>query len=468
MSRQNTIDKALDCYDDEKNGYYKRLADLVAVPSESQNPDRVPSLYQYLEEQMVPAFTKLGFETKIYDNPFDSCGPVLLATRIEDESLPTIFAYGHGDVVLGMEGQWEEDRDPWALTFDGDKIYGRGTADNKGQHLAHMVAIESVLETRGKLGINVKFVIETGEENGSRGLREIIHDNRDDFASDAMLASDGPRANIAEPNISLGNRGCMNFGLEANFREGGHHSGNWGGLLRSPAHRLNHAISSIISPKGEILVEGWRPQGIPDSVREAALAGERAAGETGPKIDKDWGEPGLTGSQKVSMWNSFEVLAMQIGNPDRPVNAVPPWARAACQLRHVIETKQEDILPSLRRHLDEHGFTDIEITEPPEANRGYFVPGRTNPDHPWAIWLKTAVEKTSGQNCGIVPCSGGSNITGIIAEELGIPFAWLPMSYLACSQHAPNEHILKSLMREGMGIIAGVYWELGSEEGYRP
>lgn len=468
MSREQAIEKVLACYDDEEQGYYPRLAELIAVPTESQNPDRVPDLYRYLEEQMVPRFKALGFETRIYDNPHEGGGPFLLATRIEDESLPTIFAYGHGDVVLGMEGQWEEDRDPWALTFVGDKVYGRGTADNKGQHLAHMVAMEAILETRGKLGINCKFLIETGEENGSKGLREVLANNRDDFRSDAMLASDGPRANIAEPNISLGNRGCVNFGLEANFRDGGHHSGNWGGLLRSPAHRLNHALASIISPKGEILVEGWRPQGIPDAVREAALAGERAAGETGPQINKDWGEPGLTGSQKVSMWNSFEVLAMQVGNPDGPVNAVPPWARAACQLRHVIETKPEDILPSLRKHLDERGFSDIEITEPPEANRGYFIPGRTDPDHPWALWLKAAVEKSCGQNCGVVPCSGGSNITGIIAEELQIPFAWLPMSYLACSQHAPNEHILKSLMREGMAIVTGVYWELGGEEGYKP
>jgi acetylornithine deacetylase/succinyl-diaminopimelate desuccinylase-like protein len=468
MSIQDAVEKALACYDDEKEGYYPRLAELVAVPSESQNPDRVPALYQYLEEQMVPRFKALGFETKFYDNPYDGCGPVLLATRIEDEKLPTIFGYGHGDVVLGMEGQWDHDRDPWALTFDGEQIYGRGTADNKGQHLAHMIAIEAVLQTRGNLGINSKFVIETGEENGSKGLREILHDNRDDFASDAMFASDGPRANIAEPNISLGNRGCLNFNLEANFREGGHHSGNWGGLLRSPAHRLDHAISSIISRKGEILVEGWRPEGIPASVRDAAFTGERAAGETGPKADADWGEPGLTGGQKVSIWNSFEILAMQIGNPDRPVNAVPPWARAACQLRHVIETKQETILPALRTHLDERGFSDIEITEPPQANRGYFTPGRTNPDHPWAVWLKRTVERVGPGGCNVVPCSGGSNITGIIAEEIGIPFAWLPMSYLACSQHAPNEHILKPLMREGLEIITGVYWELGGAEGYKP
>lgn len=468
MSRAEAIEKAMAAYDDEAAGYYVRLKEMVAVPTESQNPARLDDLYRYLREHIAPAFERLGHTTRIYDNPVKGCGPVLLATRIEDEALPTILGYGHGDVVLGMEGQWQEGRDPWTLDMKGERVYGRGTADNKGQHLAHMMALESVLAARGKLGFNSKFVIEMGEENGSTGFREVIAENREDFQADAFFASDGPRANIAGPNISLGNRGALNFNLVCNFREGGHHSGNWGGLLRSPAVRLSHALATIVSPTGKILVEGWRPEGIPDSVREVAKTVERAAGATGPKTDPDWGEPGLTGGQKVSMWNSFEVLAMQVGNPDKPVNAVPPWARAACQLRHVVETRQEDIKPALRAHLDERGFTDVEIQEPPIANRGYFKPARTNPDHPWAVWLKGAVEKAGEGTCGVIPCSGGSNVTGIIQSELEIPFAWLPMSYLACSQHAPNEHVLKPLMREGLGLITGVYWELGGEEGYRP
>ncbi|GBE43839.1 hypothetical protein BMS3Bbin10_01921 [bacterium BMS3Bbin10] len=470
MSRSEAVRHATGCYDDDgAHGYYSRLAKLVAVRTESQNPERLNEHYSYANDHMTPALERLGYECRIYDNPFEGCGPVFLAQRIEDESLPTLLCYGHGDVVLGMEGQWEEDRDPWSLTFDGDKVYGRGTADNKGQHLAHMVALEAILETRGKLGFNSKIVIEQGEENGSKGLAEVIAENRDDFRADAFFSSDGPRANIAEPNISLGNRGCLNFELVANFREGGHHSGNWGGLLRSPAVRLTHALSSIVSPSGEIRIEAWRPKGIPDSVREALKGAARSPGETGPAIDADWGERGLTGAEKVSLWNSFEVLAMQVGNPDRPVNAVPPWARASCQLRHVVETPQGAILESLRAHLDEQGFSDIQIEEPPESNRGYFTPGRTNPDHPWAHWLKATLERVGDQPCGVVPCSGGSNVTGVIQDELGMPFAWLPMSYLACSQHAPNEHILKPLMREGLELITGVYWEMGTEEGgYRP
>ncbi len=470
MARGEAMERALRRYDDDgPEGYFQQLQKLVAVPTESQNPARFAEYYRYVNDHMTPAFERLGYVTKIYDNPFEGCGPVFLAQRIEDEHLPALLCYGHGDVVLGMEGQWQEGRDPWTLSFEGDKVYGRGTADNKGQHLAHMIALQSVIETRGRLGCNSKVVIELGEENGSKGLREVIAANRDDFQADAFFSSDGPRPDIAKPHISLGNRGCLNFNLVVDLREGGHHSGNWGGLLRSPGVILTNALSTIITPRGRILIDAWRPKGIPDSVRQALIGVDRDAGEGAPAIDDDWGEPGLSRAEKVSIWNSFEVLAMEIGTPDRPVNAVPPRARAWCQLRHVIETRQEEILPALRTHLDEHGFSDVEIEDPPESNRGYFAPGRTNPDHPWAVWLKETVERAGGRPCGVMPCSGGSNVTGIIQSELGMPFSWLPMSYLGCSQHAPNEHILRPLMREGLALVTGVYWEMGNKEtGYRP
>lgn len=172
MTQSEAIASALAYFDDDE-GYFADLARRVAVPTESQNPDRISDCRRYLADEMGPAFEAMGYECRIYDNPFDGCGPVLLATRIEDPALPTVLGYGHGDVVLGQEGQWKDGRDPWTLERDGDRVYGRGTADNKAQHSTHMAALRFVLETRGHLGFNSKFMIETGEENGSKGLMEL-------------------------------------------------------------------------------------------------------------------------------------------------------------------------------------------------------------------------------------------------------------------------------------------------------
>ena len=468
MNRSDAINRALDYFERDEGGYFEALGELCAIPTESQNPTRLPEMRQYLDEALIPRFAALSYSCKVYENPIAGCGPVLLATRMEDASLPTILCYGHGDVVLGMEGRWQNDRDPWKLSFEGDCVYGRGVADNKGQHLVHMAAIAVVLESRGKLGFNHKFLIEMGEENGSKGLKEIVAQNTADFVADAFFASDGPRTELSRPNITLGNRGCCNFNLLVELREGGHQSGNWGGLLANPAIILAHAIASIADEHGKILVEGWRPD-VPQHIRNVLAGVEREAGPGAPTIDDDWGEPGLARMEKLSVFNSFEVLAFTAGTPERPVNAIPPSARATCQLRYVLGTDEDDIVASLRRHLDAHGFEGVRIEPPPASNDGRFYASRTDPRHPWAAWMKAAVERGSNQECGVLPNSGGSNMTHIIQFILDAPITWFPLSYAGCSQHAPDEHILKPLMREGMRRVTGIYWDLGDPAtAYRP
>lgn len=468
MTRTAAIDRALAWFDDGQAGYFPALAELVAIPTESQNPARLPEMRAYLDGPITRRLARLGYAIKVYENPLAGCGPVLLATRIEAAGLATFISYGHGDVVLGMEGRWANDRDPWTLSFEGDRVYGRGVVDNKGQHLVHMAAIEHVLAARGRLGFNHKFLIEMGEENGSKGLAEIVAAHQADFAADGFFASDGPRTELSKPNITLGNRGCCNFTLSVNLREGGHHSGNWGGLLTSPGIVLAHAIASIVDGRGRILVEGWRPQ-IPPHVREVLVGIDREAGPTAPRIDDGWGEPGLSRIEKVTAFNAFEVLAFETGNPARPVNAVPPTARAVCQLRYVDGTDESRIESSLVEHLRAHGFSQVEVGPPPASNNGRFYSSRTDPRHPFAQWIKGAVERNTNQPCGILPNGGGSNMTSIMQYGVGMPCVWLPLSYAGCSQHAPNEHMLTALMREGLRHVAGIYWDLGDpERGWRP
>ncbi len=466
-SKDQALAQAMSYYDDRDNGYFADLARLVSVPTESQHAAGLPHLSDYLANAIGPMFEELGFDCKTYHNPFEDAGPVLLATRVEDPLLPTLLCYGHGDVVMGMEGHWDDGIEPWRLTFEGDRIYGRGTADNKGQHLAQIAAMRSVIATRGRLGFNVKFCIEMGEENGSKGFREIIAQNREDFACDAFFASDGPRSHISKPNLTLGNRGGCHFDLVCDLRDGGHHSGNWGGVLANPGIVLAHALATITSAKGQILVDGWRPP-LPDWVRAALKDVERGSEANAPRIDEDWGEPGLTPAQKICGWNSFEVLAMITGNPEKPVNAIPPRAIARCQLRFVVGTEPDQILPSLRRHLDDHGFANVEIVPQSGTDGVKFRASRADPDHPIVKWMSAALHRITDGNCAVLPNSGGSNVTAIIGDELSVPYIWLPLSYTACSQHAPNEHILAPLMREGLLLLTRIYWDFADPEvGFR-
>src|SRR5207244_22792 len=109
------------------------LADLgrrVAIPTESQNPDRQPELERYLESEMSESLARLGMTSRIFPNPRGKGGPFLVAELIEDPKRPTVLLYGHGDVIRGQDEQWRAGLGPWTVKVEGERIYGRGTADN--------------------------------------------------------------------------------------------------------------------------------------------------------------------------------------------------------------------------------------------------------------------------------------------------------------------------------------------------
>jgi acetylornithine deacetylase/succinyl-diaminopimelate desuccinylase-like protein len=439
------------------------LARRVAIKTESQAmPASLPELERYLYQEMVPSFERLGFTCKIYPNPLKDNAPVLLASRIEDPALPTVLGYGHGDVIRGQDALWTKGKGPWVTARDGDRLYGRGTADNKCQHTINMGALAAVLSARGgKLGFNCKYLIEMGEEAGSAGLGQLVEANKADFAASVLVASDGPRVQAERPTIVLGNRGSVTFDLVVDLREGAHHSGNWGGLIADPAVLLSHAIASVIGPRGGLRLRSWMPGPIPDSVRAALSDVVIDGGPDAPPIDTWWGEPGLSGPEKVYAWNSFSVLAMSSGRPEAPVNAIAASARARCQLRYVVGTNVDDVLPALRRHFDLVGLTLVRIEQP--ADVGRFPATRTEPDHPWALFAKASFEATaSNQRPAIIPSTGGGVPNDVFQDSLGLPTLWIPHSYAGCSQHAPDEHILMSVMESAASLMAGLYWDIGA------
>lgn len=458
MTRAAAIARASACAD---GAFAEDLARLVAIPTESQTPEGLPHCRRYLTDAMAPAFAAMGFDSRVIDNPEPGGGPVLLATRLEDPSLPTVLGYGHGDVIRGMAGRWAEGRDPWRLEPAGERLYGRGTADNKAQHWIGMQALRAVVETRGRLGFNMKMLIETGEEIGSRGLRAIIEADRDAFAADAMIASDGPRVARDRPTVSLGARGAVNFSLRCDLRAGGHHSGNWGGALADPAMILAHALAAIVDARGRILVEAWRPDPPSPAVRALLDGVTLEAGPDGPTPDPDWGEPGLSPAENVYAFNSVAVLAMEAGDPAAPVNAIAPRAVAHCQLRYIAGADPDGFLPALRAHLDAHGFGQVAIEEPPAANAGRFAASRTEPDDPWALFVRRSVAVTTGAAPAVIPQTGGSICNELFTDVLGIPAIWVPHSYAGCNQHAPDEHVLLPVCRVALAIMAGLWWDIG-------
>ena len=461
MSRANAIARAHAYFDDR--GFLADLTRRVAIPSSSQEPERANALRSYLVDEIVPTLAQLGFTCRVLDNPLGP--PALVAERMENPDFVTALVYGHGDTIRGFDDLWRPGLMPWKVVVEGERIYGRGTADNKGQHSVNLGALAAVLTERGALGFNCKILLEMAEEIGSVGLRELCAQHSDGFLkADVLIASDGPRIAPDKPTIFLGSRGTYLIDMFVNLREGSHHSGNWGGLIANPAIILAQALASITDARGAILVPEWRPE-LPQSVRDVLGGVEVDGGEDGPKIDLDWGEPGLTPAERVLCWNSFEILAFTTGTPERPVNAIPGTARAHCQLRYVVGTDVDGIIPALRRHLDRHGFHQVEL----RPGRGsFFNASRLDPADAWVTWAKQSITRTTGRAPTILPNLGGSLPNDVFADVLHLKTLWVPHSYAGCSQHAPNEHLLAPIAREGLGLMAGLFWDLGDPATKRP
>ncbi|MEE1556504.1 MAG: M20/M25/M40 family metallo-hydrolase, partial [Alphaproteobacteria bacterium] len=305
MTRDTAIAKAADHFD--SGAFFEDLSRRVAIRSSAQVRELRPELERYLVEEMTPMLEGLGFTVAIHANPDTRGGPFLVAERMENPNLPTLLSYGHGDVVRGFEGDWREDRDPWSMVKDGQRWYGRGTADNKGQHSINLAALASVLQVRGSLGFNCKILLEMSEEVGSVGLGAFAAGHLQELRADLLIASDGPRLAPDQPTLFMGSRGALNFEMTIDLREGAHHSGNWGGLISNAGTRMANALAVLVGPKGEILVPELRPEEIPASVRQVLSRIKVGGGDDGPVVEEDWGQPGLTPEERVFAWNAFEV-----------------------------------------------------------------------------------------------------------------------------------------------------------------
>ena len=277
-ARSDVIDAAHQWFDE--GGFLEELSRRVAHRTESPDPTRRADLRAYLDAEMAASLGALGFDIEVFDHPEAGGPPFLIATRKESDEFPTVLTYGHGDVVLGYDEQWSDDRSPWVVEVDGDRIYGRGTADNKGQHTINLAALRAVLDARGTLGFNLTVLMETGEECGSPGLHEFCAAHLDRLRADVLIASDGPRNGADRPTVFMGSRGAFNFTMRLDLRDGGHHSGNWGGLLANPGVILANALATMVDAKGQILVDGWKSEPMSSSV-QAAIPALRVGGDPG-------------------------------------------------------------------------------------------------------------------------------------------------------------------------------------------
>jgi len=440
----------------ESGAFFAELGRRVSYRSESSAFGFSLELDAYLNDVLIPELTSMGFSTGLHPQWRSSGNSFLIASRRENADAPTVLCYGHADVVAGMEGQWEDGRDPWSLRDEKGVWYGRGTADNKGQHQVNLDAVRILLDRQDTLGFNLIFLFECGEEIGSPSLGEFVRAHREELQADVLIASDGPRIDAETPTLFLGNRGAYTFRLTADLREDPLHSGNWGGLLRNAATTIAAAVEALVDGHGRVRLRGLQAPPASPATAAALDRLEFRPAVDDPEPDPAWFDPDLSSARRLWDSNVLEVLALGAGDVDDPINAIPGEASAVLQLRYIAGSDAAAFLPAISAGLEERGLGMVTVQE-----ISHFPASRVEVSNPWVTWASTIMEEATGKHTAVLPNIGGSLPNDVFVDVLGVPTLWVPHSYPGCRQHAPNEHFLASIGAEGLRIMCGLFHHLG-------
>ena len=259
--------------------YLKELSELLAIPSVSTDPERVPEIKR-CAEWLAGHMRGIGLQN-VQIMPTQG-HPVVYADWLGAPGKPTVLIYGHYDVQPPEPLElWTSP--PFEATVRGDDLYARGASDDKGQTFIHMKAVEAYLATQGALPVNVKFLIEGEEEIGSEHLEGFVRDQAAMLKADLVLISDSSMFAKGVPSICYGLRGLAYMQVDLVGPNRDLHSGSYGGSVLNPIQALAEIISRLHDKNGRVTIPGFY-----DDVRRLS-AKERAAYKKLPWSDAKYG-----------------------------------------------------------------------------------------------------------------------------------------------------------------------------------
>jgi len=442
---------------ENRDRFLEELFTLLRQRSISATGEGVEECAQLLANMM----RKIGISTRILPwtrNPF------IFGEVSNPAAEQTVLIYGHYDV------QPPDPLDEWTSppfepeVRDG-KIFARGAGDNKGQHFANLKAIESILQTKGQLPVNVKLLLEGEEEIGSPNLATFVEEHKERLACDLVYCADGHMHYGTVPEIIFGVRGILYLELIARGANRDLHSGMYGGVSPNPNERLARLLTELKAVDNHINIDGFYDDVLPptDLEREAL----RGIPYTDDEILSDLGISEIPGDRDIS---SLEKLMFQptlnangfrggyLGEGSKTI--IPRDATLKIDIRLVANQDPEDIFRKFTAFLHKHGYGDIEV-----IRHGTMPPCRTPLDHPIAKPVIEAVKATYGGEPRLIPCLGGSLPNAAFEKILKAPNIFVPYAQTDENNHAPNERLALENFYWGIRTMAHLLYRLADGSG---
>ncbi len=430
------ISKAWKDVDSNQSKYVSELVKLGSQPSISAQNIGLKECAEMVRESIA----KLGFKIKLI--PVEGAPDVIYGDLGGNPDSKTLVIYNHYD-VQPVEPLDEWKSEPFKPVVRAGKLYGRGVGDDKGELVARVCAIESILNTNGKISSNLKWVIEGEEETGSRHFDNFVKANKSLLKGDGCIWEGGDRSTSGTPEVHLGVKGLLYVEFRLKLGAKDQHS-MYGPIAPNPAWRLVNLLKTIKDENERILIDGFYDDVAKPTPQETKYLkrNEFNADELKKALQIDYlleGRSDVDTVTKLLFSPTANIAGFGSGYLGEGTKTiVPKEAFVKLDFRLVPNMKAKIILRKLKTHLKKKGFEDVEIIV-----HSYEDPAKTSVGSHVAQTLIKGTEMVYSRSPNVWPTMAGTGPLSVFTEELGLETAMgAGVCYPGSGFHAPNEHIV--------------------------
>ena len=439
---------------DNDSRIHDELFEFLRIPSVSAKSDHNADTRR-AAEWVKNSLDKIGVPAKIYPT---AGHPVVVGEWRKAPGAPTVLIYGHYDVQPAEPLElWTSP--PFEPTVRDQKIFARGSVDDKGQIFLHIKALEAHLATRGTLPVNVVVIVEGEEEIGSENLAAFVEEQKKLLKADAVVISDSAMFAPGLPSILSSLRGLAYFEINVQGPKSDLHSGSYGGAIVNPAMALARILATFHDKDGHIAIPGfykkvraWDPK-IRKQMRSLPFDDKTLMKETG--VNALGGEKGYTTLEKLWIRPTCEVNGQLSGYTGEGAKTVLPgkaMAKVSCRL--VPDQEPAEIEKLMKAHVAKVAPKGVKATV--QALHGG-RPWRAELNGPIYDAARSALRAAFGKEPVITGEGGSIPVVGDFERILGAPVLLVGFGLPGENAHAPDEWMSDENFRLGMLAMATLW-----------
>ena len=439
--------------------FIRELCDYLRFPSVSAQSKHKKDLAA-CANWLVKHCRDIGLETKLCPT---AGNPIVVARtpRRRGKDRPQFLVYGHYDVQPAEPFElWKSP--PFEPRIAGGRVFARGAVDNKGQHLAHLNAVEAYLKTGTELPCDLTFVIEGEEEVGSKSLGGFLKKHVKDLRCDAVVISDNGLPSLKLPALTYALRGILATEITLYGPSRDLHSGIFGGAVDNPAMALCQLLARLRDENGRVTIPGFYDDVVPLSAYERRQLARL------PHNDREmckflgvpelFGERGYTATEQRSARPTIEINGLTSGyQGEGSKTIIPSWARAKLTFRLVPNQKPDRIRALVLKHLERLCPPTVRL----EIDSGHGgEPYLVSPKSAQAQAAMRALRSAFGHEPILIREGGSIPIVNEFKRHLGVDTLLLGLALPDDNPHSPNEKFDLACYTTGMRMGAYLWPEL--------